>query len=59
MNLDNYPDDIRSYDNNPSSPLFVEPPECDECGELSVEEDFYLSNHEAKAKIDALTNSKE
>lgn len=41
MNLDNYPDDIRSYDHDPRSPFYQEGPECDECGaELSVDEDF-------------------
>ena len=31
---DNYPSDIRSYDNDPRSPFYEEPPECDECGSV-------------------------
>lgn len=31
---DNYPDDIRSYDNDPRSPFYVEPMvECNECNQ--------------------------
>lgn len=47
--MDNYPDDIRNFDNDPRSPFYVEPicrecgmeeidcicnDRCDECGEL-------------------------
>jgi len=31
--MDNYPDDIRNYDNDPRSPFYIEPPICDECEE--------------------------
>lgn len=36
---DNYPDDVRNYDNNPNSPFYEEPPEeeCEECGEVECE----------------------
>ena len=30
--MDNYLDDIRNYDNDPRSPFYQEPPECDNCG---------------------------
>lgn len=40
MKMNNYPDDIRSYDSDPRSPFYIEPPTCDECGEeLSVDAD--------------------
>jgi len=29
--MDNYPDDIRNYDDHPSSPFYVPPP-CEKCG---------------------------
>lgn len=32
-----YPDDIRSYDNHPDSPFYVDPHECSECGGTSEE----------------------
>ena len=28
--MDNYPDDIRQYDNDPRSPFYVEPEDCEE-----------------------------
>jgi hypothetical protein len=31
--MDNYPDDIAMFNNDPRSPLYEQPPECDECGE--------------------------
>ena len=34
---DNYPDDIRQYDNDPRSP-FYDPPSCPHCGEDLIEE---------------------
>ena len=38
--MDNYPDDIRSYDSHPDSPFYKEPDACDECGaELESEPD--------------------
>jgi hypothetical protein len=36
MANDNYPDDIRQYDNHPGSPFFEEPPHCEKCGKLCV-----------------------
>ena len=40
--MNNYPDDIRSYDSDPRSPFYVEPPTCDECGgELSFDSVSY------------------
>ena len=36
----NYPDNIGSYGIDPRSPLYEEPPACDECGgELSFDSD--------------------
>ena len=33
--FDNYPDDIRCYDNDPRSPFFVQPPiSCGECHQM-------------------------
>jgi len=41
LNLSNYPDDIRSYDNDFRSPFFTEPKiECDDCGYFFDEEDI-------------------
>jgi len=46
----NYPDDIRSYDNDPRSPFYVEPPTCDECekemtADIDCDEDgYYVSS---------------
>ena len=37
--MSNYPDDIRSYDHYPHSPFYVNPNECPECGESSLEGD--------------------
>ena len=31
--MNNYPDDIRQYDNDPRSPFYNSDHECDECGE--------------------------
>jgi len=44
--MDNYPDDIRNYDNDPRSPFYIEPPTCDECEEeltqdIDCDEDGY------------------
>jgi hypothetical protein len=36
----NYPDDIRNYDDDPRSPFYEDGPECQECGEcMAVETD--------------------
>lgn len=35
----NYSDDIRMYDNDPRSPFYKEPPECEECGALMEREE--------------------
>ena len=41
LRSDNYPDDIRNYDNHPSSPFYVEPPICEVCGEyIRIVEDY-------------------
>jgi hypothetical protein len=37
--MNNYPDDIRMYDNDPRSPFYVEPPTCEECEE-ELEQDI-------------------
>lgn len=36
----NYPDNIGGDTSDPRSPFYIEPPECDECGqELSIDVD--------------------
>ena len=41
MSIDNYPDDIHSFDDCPSSPFYEEPPECEECGKaLSITTEY-------------------
>ena len=38
--MNNYPDNIGSDSTDPRSPFYIEPPTCDECGEvLSVDAD--------------------
>ena len=34
MSIDNYPDDIRMYDDDPRSPFYEEPEPCKVCGEI-------------------------
>ena len=49
--IDNYPDDIRSWDHDPRSPFYVEPPRyCTDCGNLIDEEDEECSCEESECE---------
>jgi hypothetical protein len=41
MSNDNYPDNIRQFDNDHRSPFYVGPPDCDCCGEEMEREGGY------------------
>lgn len=44
--MSNYPDDIRSYDNDPRSPFYDDRQRCEECGAICDEEDFYTDSED-------------
>ena len=61
--MNNYPDDIRSYDLDPRSPFYIEPPKCEECeveldSDVDCDEDGYFTTYSCE-NVECVINKEE